>query len=225
MRRGWARLTGMRPAEGAGAAGARSCCPSCAAEMSKHPAGGGDGRGPRECGRVRRCLGSESPGLRSQALVPRPRLRGLYFSSPPPREITKTSPGPGPESLQQRWKPLSVHFDVGGWGLARPLWGASKGAAFARCAPLISLGLSALATSAQLIRTRLSLGGQSATGPRGDRACHGRGPGATVPERAVSLLRRPGDLARPRACFPFGPRGAQVAVTKRIKEEKKKRKT
>lgn len=130
MRRGWARLTGMRPADGAGAAGARSCCPSCTAEISKHPAGGGEGRGPREYGRVRRCLDSESPGLRSQALFPRPRLRGLYFSSPPPREITKTSPGPGPESLQQRWKPPSVHFDVGGWGLARPLWGASKGAAF-----------------------------------------------------------------------------------------------
>lgn len=130
MRRGWARLTGRRLANGAGTAGARSCCPSCAAEMSKHPAGGRAGRGPLESWRVRRCLGSKSPGLRSPALVPRPRLRGLYFSSPPPREITKTSPEPGPESLQQRWKPPSVHFDVGGWGLARRLWGASKGAAF-----------------------------------------------------------------------------------------------
>lgn len=131
MRRGWARLTERRLAGGAGTAGARSCCPSCAAEMSKHPAGGRDGRGPLESWRVLRCLGSESPGLRSPALVPRPRLRGLYFSSfPLPRETTKTSPEPGPESLQQRWKPPSVDFDVGGWGLARRLWGASKGAAF-----------------------------------------------------------------------------------------------
>lgn len=39
----------------------------------------------------------QESGIRSRALVPRSRLRALCFSSsPPPREISKTYPGPTP---------------------------------------------------------------------------------------------------------------------------------
>lgn len=69
--------------------------------------------------------------IRSQALVPRSRLRALCFSSsPPPREISKTYPAADPESLQQGWEARSVRFDVGGRGPARSPGGASKRAAF-----------------------------------------------------------------------------------------------
>lgn len=192
-------------ANGAGTAGARSCCPSCAAEMSKHPAGGGDGRGPLESWRVRRCLGSESPGLRSPALVPSPRLRGLYFSSsPPPREITKTSPEPGPESLQQRWKPPSVHFDVGGWGLARRLWGASKGAAFR---PVRASNL------ARTLSARRCAADSHSPLARGDRAQLARARIAPATAAGPELLRQKGQchcssgLGTWRAHAPASPLG------------------
>lgn len=186
---------------------AQQKCPSA-------PAGGCGRRGRRECGRARRGFGSESGGFGSR--------RSERSTSPllqsPPREITKTRPELVPESLPQRWEPPGAHFDVGGWGLARRLWGASKGAAFrpvraSNLARKLSAGRCAADSHSLLAR---SLGGRrSAAGPRGDRACHRRGPGSTAPERAVPPLRRPGDLARPRAGFPSGPRGARVAVTKR----------
>lgn len=186
---------------------AQQKCPSA-------PAGGCGRRGRRECGRARRGFGSESGGFGSR--------RSERSTSP----LLQSPRGKSPK-LARSWSPRvchnagshpGAHFDVGGWGLAGRLWGASKGAAFrpvraSNLARKLRAGRCAADSHSLLAR---SLGGRrSAAGPRGDRACHRRGPGSTAPERAVPPLRRPGDLARPRAGFPSGPRGARVAVTKR----------
>lgn len=98
---------------------AQQKCPSA-------PAGGCGRRGRRECGRARRGFGSESGGF------------GSRRSERSPSPLLQSPRGKSPK-LARSWSPRvchnagshpGAHFDVGGWGLARRLWGASKGAAF-----------------------------------------------------------------------------------------------
>lgn len=124
--------------------------------------------------------------------------------------------------MQQGWEARSDRFDVRGWGPARPPRGASKRAAFrpvrasdlARklCAPGGPAAESHSPLAQGMERKRPSRRSRPPP-PRDRRYCARKGSGGTAPAA--------GDLARPRACFPSGPRGARVAGSKKEERENK----
>lgn len=191
-------------------------------KMSKCPAGGGGGRGRQGRGPAWRFLDSRSPGFDPGrwSLAPDSERSASHLSTPAGNQ--EDVPGAGPESLQQGWEARSDRFDVRGWGPARPPRGASKRAAFR---PV---------RASDLARTLRAPGGRAAEShsplaqgmerkrpsrrsrpppPRDRRYCARKGSGGTAPAA--------GDLARPRACFLSGPRGARVAGSKKEERENK----
>lgn len=176
---------------------AQQKCPNGPREAAASEGGGGaGGLGASSAPGGRDSTPGAGPSLPAQSALL------LIFSAPAGNQQGVAPAGPG--SLQAGWEARSVRFDVGGRGPLARLGELQSGPRSARCAPLISPGLSALSAASQLSRTRRSPRGQSANGPRGDRARRCRGPRVTAPERAVAPLRRLGTW---RAHEPASPPG------------------
>lgn len=194
------RSVALPRAPGATVRAAQQKCPNAPREA----AAGEGGLGASSTPGVRDSIPRAGPSLPAQSALL------LIFSTPAGNQ--QDVPGAGPESLQQGWEARSDRFDVRGWGPARPPRGASKRAAFRPVrASDLARTLRAPGGRAAESRTPLAQGTERKRPsrrsrrppPRARRYCARKGSGRTAPAA--------GDLARPRARFPSGPRGARVA--------------